>query len=105
MFLHHLKSLDDSTLAKQVLILQDTNLLPGLVSECKEYIYRLPNILKVPMTHNEWKAKVKNMIKQENEKELKEQIKKSGRLRSTKGGVWKKTLSRGTGPNLGKDQV
>ena len=82
MFLHHLKSLDDSTLAKQVLIVQDTNLLPGLVAECKEYIYkyRLPNILKVTMTHNEWKAKVKNMIKQENEKELKEQILKSKKL-------------------------
>ena len=62
--------------------MQDTNLLPGLVSECKEYIYkyRLPNILKVSMTHNEWKAKVKKMIKQENEKEIKEEMLKSKKL-------------------------
>ena len=64
LFLHHLKSLDNSTLAKQVLQVQDNHELPGLVSECKEYIrqYSLPNILKTYLSHNVWKCKVKKKM-------------------------------------------
>ena len=68
LFLHHLKSLDNSTLAKQVLQVQDIHELPGLVSECKEYIdkYNLPNILKISLSHNIWKCKVKKKMEEEN---------------------------------------
>ena len=76
LFLHHLKLLDENTLAKQVLQIQDNLNLPGLVTECKEYFlkYRLPNILKIEMSKNEWKKKVKAVIKSENEKELLNQM-------------------------------
>ena len=85
LFLHHLKSLDDSTLANQVLQVQDIHELPGLVSECKEYIrkYSLPNILKVSLSHNVWKGKVKKKMEEENAKELKAQIKKSSKLENS----------------------
>ena len=72
LFLHHLNKLDESSLAKQVLQIQDNLNLPGLVTECKEYIlkYRLPNIMKIDMSKNEWKRKVKAVITAENAKEL-----------------------------------
>ena len=61
LFLHHLTLLDDKSLAKQVLTVQDTHDLPGLVRECKGYIqkYKLPNVLKLSVKRNEWKNKVK----------------------------------------------
>ena len=73
LFIHHLASLEDETLAKQVLTVQDHHDLPGMVSECKGYFkeYQLPNILKQKMTKNKWKGLVKKAIQTANEKELK----------------------------------
>ena len=73
LFIHHLASLEDETLAKQVLTVQDHHDLPGLVSECKGYFkdYQLPNILKQKMTRNKWKGLVKKAIQTANAKELK----------------------------------
>jgi hypothetical protein len=71
-FLHHLKRLDDSTLANQVMMVQYRLQLPGLVTECMQYIhdYKLPNIMKVNMSEREWKTNVKNCIREANSKEL-----------------------------------
>ena len=73
LFIHHLASLEDETLAKHVLTVQDHHDLPGLVSECKGYFkdYQLPNILKQKMTRNKWKGLVKKAIQTANAKELK----------------------------------
>ena len=73
LFIHHLASLEDETLAKQVLTVQDHHDLPGMVSECKGYFkeYQLPNILKQKMTKNKWKGLVKKVIQTANAKEFK----------------------------------
>ena len=76
LFIHHLVSLESSSLAKQVLEKQDMHNLPGLVTECKDYIlkYKLPNILKIKMTKTQWKSAVKKKMEEENSHELKESI-------------------------------
>ena len=73
LFIHHLASLEDETLAKQVLTVQDHHDLPGMVSECKGYFkeYQLTNILKQKMTKNKWKDLVKRAIQTANANELK----------------------------------
>ena len=70
LFLHHLTVLDNKSLAKQVLTVQDIHDIPGLVTECKGYIqkYRPPNILKSSLTKNEWKKKGKAKMKEENKR-------------------------------------
>ena len=85
LFLNHLNKLDESSLAKQVLQIQDNLNLPGLVTECKKYIlkYRLPNIMKIDMSKNEWKRKVKALITAEND-----HLQKAGKLRITEGRLW-----------------
>ena len=51
-FLWHLVNLDNNTLAKEILLIQRDQNLPGLVSECLEWIgnYGLPNILDEKIT-------------------------------------------------------
>ena len=82
LFLHHLKRLDDSTLANQVLMVQYRLQLPGLVAECMQYIqtYKLPNIMKVEMSESEWKTHVKSCIRDANAKELKTEMSKYRKL-------------------------
>ena len=72
LFIHHLTSLEDETLAKEVLTVQDHHDLPGLVSECKGYFekYKLPNILKQKMKKSKWKGLVKKAIQTANAEEL-----------------------------------
>ena len=47
-FLWHLKNLDEASLAKEIFQVQKEYKLPGLVSECLQWIriLNLPNILK-----------------------------------------------------------
>ena len=82
LFLHHLVGLDDQSLAKQVLSVQDHHDLPGLVTECKDLIvkFKLPNILKIRKSKNVWKSLVKKKIIEENSKELKEELSKYRKL-------------------------
>ena len=82
LFLHHLVGLDDQSLAKQVLSVQDHHDLPGLVTECKDLIvkFKLPNILKIRKSKNVWKSIVKKKVLEENSKELKEELSKYRKL-------------------------
>ena len=56
--------------------IQDELELPGLVSECKQYLVdlELPNIFEEMVKKNAWKKMVKKAILRENEKELKEDM-------------------------------
>ena len=51
LFIYHLTNLEDKSLAKQVLAVQDKHNLPGLFSECNDYFqrYQLPGILTKDM--------------------------------------------------------
>ena len=72
-FIWHLCNLNDDALAKEVLMIQKTLSMPGLVRECQEWIeeFSLPDIFKTKLTKLQWKNIVKKKIAQQNEKELK----------------------------------
>ena len=63
-FLWHLDNLEDGTLAKDILEVQKTQHLPGMVQECLEWIniLKLPNVLEQRITKTQWKNLVKKTI-------------------------------------------
>ena len=73
-FLWHLINLENGSLAKEILIVQQNQKLPGLVRECLEYfeVYTLPNIFEETISKQKWKSLIKKSMKMENEKDLKE---------------------------------
>ena len=60
--IHHIASLEDNSLAKEIFSVQNEMNLPGLVSECKEIIenLNLPNIIEQDVrdqwSKQRWKA-------------------------------------------------
>ena len=75
-FLHHIISQSDDSLAHQILYEQWNNNWPGLVQECNQFIEQL-NILdpfEVNLSKNEWKKIVKEAISKANSDELKDEI-------------------------------
>ena len=84
-FLHHILNLNKSSLASQILFIQQNLKLPGLLSECQNFIteLKLTNILEVKIKRNKWKNEVKNKILKANENELKDEIIKSKKLRES----------------------
>ena len=83
-FLFDIIHMDESSLAYQVLKVQEKFSLPGLVQECKVFIkeLNLPNIFMNKneaikrMKRNKWKELVKKAIIDQNEIDLKSEIKK-----------------------------
>ena len=75
-FLWHLDNLEDGTLAKDILEVQKTQHLPGLVQECLEWlkILKLPNVLEQRITKTQWKNLVKKAILKKNEDDLRKKI-------------------------------
>jgi hypothetical protein len=83
-FLWHLDNLEDGTLAKDILEVQKTQHLPGLVQECLEWIniLKLPNVLEERITKPQWKIIVKKAILKENEDDLRKKIMKMEKLKN-----------------------
>ena len=75
LFLWHLNNLEEGSLAKEVLQVQKTQNLPGLVQECQDYMMtlNLPDPFVVKMSKTQWKNKVKKSIQKENEEDLKKE--------------------------------
>ena len=67
-FVWHLVNLEDGTLAKEVMTIQKTQKLPGLVKECIDWIeeYKLPDVFTQKMSKTQWKKAVKTLIMKEN---------------------------------------
>ena len=84
-FLWHLVNLENDTLAKEILTVQKDHNLPGLVSECTEWIqtYDLPNIMQEKITKPQWKSKVKAAILKANENDLRSKMMKYEKLKSS----------------------
>ena len=73
LFLHHLVSLSDDSLAKEVIAVQERLALPGLVQECHGFIVKF-GITKVEKyTKNQWKTLVKTKIMEMNKHAIIEQ--------------------------------
>ena len=73
---------EDSTLSKQILMTQHDNNYPGLVLECREFIriLNIPDPMKDTISKKVWKKVVKKAVFDENEMELKEDIKRYKKL-------------------------
>ena len=70
LFIHHLHTLPSSSLAKEVLNLQESLNLPGLIRECNQ-ILRDNNLFQIgKFTKAQWKHRVKCLITKLNEDEL-----------------------------------
>ena len=78
LFIHHLKTLPEDSLARQVYQQQEKCNFPGLVTECKELFkkYDLPDITAEETVESKltWKNIVKRTIKEYCEAELKKEI-------------------------------
>ena len=70
-FIWHLNNLEDGTLAKAVLEVQKEYCMPGLFTECSEWIRdsSLPNIMVEKLTKPQWKKCVKTAILKEKEED------------------------------------
>ena len=86
LLLHHIKNLEDSSLAKQVYKEQSEHGWPGLVTECGDILKRwnLKDIFE-RSTKSQWKVAVKKEAKVKNEDKLSALIKKSSKLEILKG--------------------
>ena len=77
-FLFHLKTLENSSLAREVYELQKKYGHPGLVSECRKLIskYDLPDIIEGVSVSSklQWKNIVKNKIREYSEEKLKNEF-------------------------------
>ena len=82
--LHHIKHLENTSLAKQVYIEQHERGWPGLVAECKDITkqWQIPDITESgnELSKCEWKSILKSGAKTQNCKILQERICKSSKL-------------------------
>ena len=71
LFYHHLLSLDDDTLAKEIISIQIKEKLPGLASECTSFLCEL-NINCDPLSYSkvQWNKQIKLKIHEKNRTEL-----------------------------------
>ena len=79
-FLHHVKTLPEESLAKEVVEVQENLNFPGLVQECKEFLSKAGVNDITSFSKHQWKAKVSKMIGQINEADLKEKMKSYKKL-------------------------
>ena len=84
-FLSHLKNLDKSTLARQVLDVQVQHRMDGLVQECLTFCaeLKIPNIVCEEIPHAKWKIIVGKAIKLKNEETLVAKMMNSKKLQKS----------------------
>ena len=85
-FIWHLNNLGDETLAKEIMMVQRTHCLPGLVKECQDWIeeLNLPDIFQTKITKKQWKKMIKDKILKQNETELKSKMLNLEKLKNSK---------------------
>ena len=87
LFLHHMINMDDKSLAKEILDVQNSKHLPGLVPECRSLLksLNLPNILDTKVAAGlskiAWKRLVKEAIKENEVTKLKQEISSKSKLK------------------------
>ena len=76
-FISHVKNLEMSSLARQILETQKEYRMKGLADECETFCreLKIPNILEEEIPQNKWKKIVKTAIRKENEETLTKQMK------------------------------
>ena len=85
-FLHHLKSIENESLAGDILNLQIKYGFPGLVSECRTLIrnYKLPNIIDGTLVLDKlsWKRLVREAILKKSEENIRKSFCEYSKLRN-----------------------
>ena len=77
LFLHHLATLDDDSLAKQVYNVQKRLELPGLVEECQEYLIKFGICDITKYSKTQWKTLIKKCVQNLNKDTLLDTMKSS----------------------------
>ena len=77
LFLHHLATLDDDSLAKQVFNVQSKLALPGLVQECQEYLVKFGIVDITKYSKPQWKLLMQKNIQSLNREILLDTMKTS----------------------------
>ena len=81
---HHIRSLEDNSLARQIYMEQLSQGWPGLVTECQELIekWKIPNIIneEIDIPKNEWKGILRRETKIQNGFLLTKLVNKSSKL-------------------------
>ena len=77
LFLHHLATLDDDSLAKQVYNVQKRLELPGLVEECQEYFIKFGICDITKYSKTQWKTLIKKCVQNLNKDTLLDTMKSS----------------------------
>ena len=70
LFLHHLATLPETSLAKEVYNIQNQLNLPGLASECEEFLRDHEIVAVHKFTKFQWKRKIKRIIFDKNKDDL-----------------------------------
>ena len=84
-FISHIKNLDKTTLARQILEIQTQHRINGLAQECDTFCteLKIPNILREDIPHIAWKKIVGAAIRRKNEETLLAKIKDSKKLENS----------------------
>ena len=70
LFLHHLSTLPDESLAREIFEIQKIFEFPGLVQECRETLLKMGTTDITKFSKSQWKKIVNSYISGENEREL-----------------------------------
>ena len=81
-FLHHVRTLPDDSLAKEIVEVQEKSNFPGLVKECQDFLSKAGINDITSYSKQQWKVKVSKLVSQANEAELKEKMKSYKKLSS-----------------------
>ena len=84
--MNHILHLEPESLAWQVQEIEEKENLPGLTSECKEFIEKLnlPNIFEMEIPKLTWNKTVKLAVENANEKEIRDKMLTYKKLKSRK---------------------
>ena len=77
LFLHHLATLPEDTLAREVFEVQKKLALPGLVQECQQFLVRFGITCVGQYTKLQWKRLIKGKIAEMNKDDILHQIRSS----------------------------
>lgn len=80
LFLHHVATLPEDSLAREILEVQAKNNLPGLVEECREVLAEFGVTDLEVYSKSQWKKLVREKINEKNKNELLEEVKKYKKL-------------------------
>ena len=78
LFLHHVATLPDTTLAKEIYDVQTQLQLPGLAQECQEFLVKFGIIHIQNYSKVQWKHLIKKKIRELNKTDILKQIEKEG---------------------------